>query len=338
MKKISLLLATVILFSCAKENKNFLSISGSVKNNSEKTFTIKNSTYNKDIKINEDGTFKDTLHLKNPDSLQSYEENFYGFNVGKTQSFGFLQNGFELTFTIDGSEIEVTGKGAQNTNYIKEKIKLSRIHMNPREYFSLEKEAFKAKLGEAKTLLDGLVEKYPNLDAKFAIAEKESNTEFYKSISDNYEQQHTALAKTSKGSPSPKFVDYENYAGGKTSLDDLKGKYVYIDVWATWCGPCKREIPHLQELEKKYHGKNVEFVSISVDKPGQHDAWKNMIKEKSMSGIQLFGGTDQKFSQDYQITGIPRFILIDPQGNIVEANAPRPSDPSLISLFTSLNI
>ena len=65
-----------------------------------------------------------------------------------------------------------------------------------------------------------------------------------------------------KGAPSPSFVDYENYNGGKTSLADLKGKYVYIDVWATWCGPCKAEIPSLKKIEKEYHGKNIAFVSV----------------------------------------------------------------------------
>ena len=338
MKKLTLLLAAIVLFACNNEKQNYLSISGTVKNASEKVLIIQNSIYKKEVTISEDGTFKDTLHLKNADSLPSYESNFYGLSIGKSQTFSFLQNGFDLTITVDGSDFDVTGKGSQNTSYIKEKIELSKVHMNVREYFTLDKEAFDVKLNDAKKLLDDLLVKYPNLDSKFAVAEKESNEKFYQSVNDNYEQQHVLLAKTSKGSPSPKFVDYENYAGGKTSLDDLKGKYVYIDVWATWCGPCKREIPYLQTLEKKYHGKNVEFVSISVDKPGQHSAWKNMIKDKNMSGIQLFGGNDKKFSQDYQITGIPRFILIDPQGNIVNANAPRPSDPTLIDLFGSLKI
>ena len=63
------------------------------------------------------------------------------------------------------------------------------------------------------------------------------------------------------GTPSPAF-DYENHKGGTTSLESLKGKYVYIDVWATWCGPCIAQIPFLKELEKEYHGKNIEFVSF----------------------------------------------------------------------------
>ena len=57
-----------------------------------------------------------------------------------------------------------------------------------------------------------------------------------------------------------------------------------------------------------------------------------------MSVVQLWSGQDFTFQRDYQINGIPRFILIDPQGNIVDANAPRPSDPNLRTLFTSLGI
>lgn len=74
--------------------------------------------------------------------------------------------------------------------------------------------------------------------------------------------------------PSPIFENFENIKGGTTSLKDLKGKYVYIDVWATWCGPCKAEIPHLKSLEEKYQGKNIVFVSISVDSKEDHDAWQ----------------------------------------------------------------
>ena len=64
-----------------------------------------------------------------------------------------------------------------------------------------------------------------------------------------------------KGQESPKFVDYENYAGGNMSLDDLKGKYVYIDLWATWCVPCVQQIPALNKLEHTFKNKNIAFVS-----------------------------------------------------------------------------
>jgi thiol-disulfide isomerase/thioredoxin len=143
----------------------------------------------------------------------------------------------------------------------------------------------------------------------------------------------------SVGKPSPKF-DYENHKGGKTSLESLKGKYVYVDVWATWCGPCRREIPSLQKVEEQYHGKNIEFVSISIDALKDHEKWSKLVTEKQLGGIQLFADKDwnSQFVKEYAIDGIPRFILIDPSGNIISADAPRPSDTKLIDLFNSLKI
>jgi len=143
-----------------------------------------------------------------------------------------------------------------------------------------------------------------------------------------------------KGNPSPQFIDYENHKGGTLSLGELKGKYVYIDVWATWCGPCKREIPSLKAVEKQFHGKNIEFVSTSIDVAKDHDTWINMVNEMSLGGTQLFADNDwnSKFIKDYGIEGIPRFILVDPEGNIVSADAPRPSNPRLVELFNSLDI
>ncbi|WP_194767055.1 TlpA family protein disulfide reductase [Tamlana sp. I1] len=151
---------------------------------------------------------------------------------------------------------------------------------------------------------------------------------------------YNELKKVDKGALSPKFVNYENHAGGTTSLDDLKGKYVYIDVWATWCGPCKSEIPFLKEVEKKYHDKNIEFVSISVDKTRDHAKWKKMVDDENLGGIQLIADNDFKsqFVQDYFIKGIPKFILLDPNGYIVTPNAPRPSNKKLIELLDALDI
>lgn len=141
------------------------------------------------------------------------------------------------------------------------------------------------------------------------------------------------------GMPSPTF-NYENQKGGKTSLESLKGKYVYIDVWATWCGPCLKEIPFLKKVEEQFQGKNIVFVSISIDNIKDREKWSNFVNKKELSGIQLLADKEfnSKFIKEYNILGIPRFILIDPNGNIVNANAPRPSDPKLIELLISLKL
>ncbi|GAB5563069.1 MAG: hypothetical protein Wins2KO_01320 [Winogradskyella sp.] len=156
----------------------------------------------------------------------------------------------------------------------------------------------------------------------------------------NLTTKYEKLQNLALGMPSPKFFDYENHKGGTTSLDDLKGKYVYVDVWATWCGPCIREIPSLKEVEKEFHDKNIEFVSMSIDRMTDHDKWVAMVNDKELGGTQIMADKDWKsdFVQGYAIEGIPRFILIDPNGNIVSADAPRPSNPKLKELFNGQDI
>ena len=147
-----------------------------------------------------------------------------------------------------------------------------------------------------------------------------------------------------KGMKSPEFFDYENYKGGTTSLSDLRGKYLYIDVWATWCGPCIAQIPASKKMEKLYRDKNIEFVYISIDVRDRpvynYDKWKEMIAEKSLGGVQLFADNawESKFTKAFVINSIPRYLLIGPNGNIISGDAPRPSDQKLVELFDSLDI
>src|SRR5699024_8936159 len=103
---------------------------------------------------------------------------------------------------------------------------------------------------------------------------------------------------------------------------------VYIDIWATWCEPCLREIPYLKKLEKKHGDKNIEFISISVDKKQDHDTWKKMIKEKALGGVQLFADNDfkSKFIQDYSINTILKFILLYSEIKLINADTPKPSN------------
>lgn len=163
-----------------------------------------------------------------------------------------------------------------------------------------------------------------------------SNDEFKEELTNNYNK----IKLLASGMPSPQFSNYENHKGGTTSLEDLKGKYVYIDIWATWCKPCIAEIPSLKKIEGTYHDKNIEFVSISIDYPKAYDKWVNMVNEKELSGVQLLADKDyeSKFIKDYAINTLPTFILLDPNGKIITANAPRPSSSELINVFDELNI
>lgn len=138
------------------------------------------------------------------------------------------------------------------------------------------------------------------------------------------------------GSKSPSF-NYVSIDGDKVSLEDFRGKYVYIDIWATWCAPCIKQIPYLRELEYKYEGKNIAFVSISVDKESVKDKWHKMVAKKELGGTQLFADKsfNSAFMEAYGVNSIPRFIIIDPEGNIVESTAPRPSFEKTKTLLDS---
>lgn len=120
---------------------------------------------------------------------------------------------------------------------------------------------------------------------------------------------------------------FKDMEGKDVSLTDFKGKVVYIDIWATWCGPCKAQIPALKKLEEEYHDKDLVFIGISVDADKDHQKWTDFVKKEELKGIQLFASDKEKkeMMDFYQIKGIPRFLLIAKDGKVISADAPRPS-------------
>jgi thiol-disulfide isomerase/thioredoxin len=132
--------------------------------------------------------------------------------------------------------------------------------------------------------------------------------------------------------------DGKTVDGKKVSLSDFKGKVVLVDVWATWCGPCKKEIPSLQKLEEEMKGTDVVFMSYSVDELKDAEKWKKMVETEKLGGVQLMGDAAFKSSicVDYKINAIPRFMVFNKEGKIVTIDAPRPSNPDLKVLLEKL--
>ncbi len=117
--------------------------------------------------------------------------------------------------------------------------------------------------------------------------------------------------------------------GTTCNLSDLFGKVIYLDIWATWCGPCCEEIPYMEKIAEHFKGDNrIMPVSISVD--SNKDAWHKKLKADNPQWAQYLCGD---FTELYGITGIPRFLLIGKDGKIITTDAPRPSDPKCIDFI-----
>ena len=132
--------------------------------------------------------------------------------------------------------------------------------------------------------------------------------------------------KMKKGMPAVDFTFYDA-KGKKYSLKDFRGKALYIDVWATWCGPCCAEIPYMEKLVEKFkNDKRINLISISFDE--NEKKWLDKLAEDKPKWKQFRCPDHYKSSlcREYDINGIPRFLMFDAEGNIVSLDAPRPSD------------
>ncbi|MCK0124001.1 AhpC/TSA family protein [Gelidibacter sp. F2691] len=345
MKKILVFLSALAIVSCNDAPKDYVTLSGKISNKTNDSILLRNRTIMKTIVLNSDGTFSDTLKIDQPE--------VFGFFNGASALPIFLKNGFDITVNADGSNfeesLEFSGSGAEHNTFLIEQMRLEKELLDQDKLSSLSSEGLKTEIANIRKELLAFYDHDKSIDTTVTNMAK-SNLNPMLNMFQNYFAESIAIREQFPvGSPSPTFENYENFKGGTTSLKDLAGKYVYVDVWATWCGPCIAEIPSLKKLEADYADKNIEFVSISIDdamRSGGGDMnvaknkWKTMITEENLGGIQLFSDKNWQsdFIKNYNINGIPRFILIDPNGNVVDANAPRPSSKKLTELFDNLNI
>lgn len=303
--------------------------SAKIANKPTDTIYVKSRGFNQMIVADKKGNFNSTFEAK---------DGMYKLQVDEQYADLYLTNTTDIQVALDYKDFDNTikfkGKGANENSFLAaETLKQT------------DQTTFEPMLkAENLDVLNAEVAKYK--ESIFAAMPKDLDAGFVAKYKGDVEKGMKGMVqdlaasfelKKLNGTDSPKF-NYENHKGGLTSLESLKGKYVYVDVWATWCGPCRQEIPYLQKTEEKYHGKNIEFVSISVDVMKDHDKWAKFVTDKNLGGIQLLADKDWKsdFVQGYKINGIPRFILISPEGKIVNADAPRPSSPELVTLLDSL--
>ena len=243
-----LVIATMTIVCCkAKEPKDYATFSGKLINYNGSYIQLEQMEVfppqNRKIKIADDGTFSDTLHI---------DKAYFGLSIGNERIHLFMKKGNDLRLTVNNknfnSTLEFTGSGAKNNDYLKKVDVICQEYYDPYStIFNLDERSFNNKISKIKNKYSTLLEEYKNsIDKDIYSREKGilSRFEYYAKLTyENKVKQKediVAMKRYEKnkyasfiGKPSPEFTNYENFKGGTSSLKDFKGKYVYIDIWAT---------------------------------------------------------------------------------------------------------
>jgi len=130
--------------------------------------------------------------------------------------------------------------------------------------------------------------------------------------------------------------DYQNIKSFDELVKPYKGKVVYVDIWATWCGPCRQEFAYKEELKEYAKGKDIVFLYVSVDKVSKEEQWKKFINKFEIGGLhvqahpELKGDLTRNFyagmKKGRKYLSLPTFIIVGKNGKVANADARRPSE------------
>lgn len=213
------------------------------------------------------------------------------------------------------SKEKALAKAYSDANAAEQKARLAFINAHPTYsisgYYLLQE--LQTPFAYTAAELDKMAAQVKNMPDKARLAQITKAIDFSRKY-----QRETAFKNVAMTALDGKVQNLSAYAG--------KGKYVLVDFWASWCGPCRAAIPHVRELYQKY-GNRLEILAVSLDK--EETAWKEAMAQEKMEWKQFRATPAQSeaITNAYQVHSIPFMLLIDPQGRIVQAG----HDPEAVS-------
>lgn len=182
------------------------------------------------------------------------------------------------------------------------------INENPDSYISLD--VIKSNSGSVPDLNE-IEPLFNSLSARIRLSK----------AGKEYAAKIEKLKTTAIGAVAPDF-EQSTPDGKSVKLSDFKGKYVLLDFWASWCGPCRKENPNVVAAYNQYKDKGFTVLGVSLDNKSAKDAWVNAIAKDGLTWIQVsdLNGWQNAAAQLYSVQAIPQNFLIDPQGKIIAKN------------------
>ena len=183
------------------------------------------------------------------------------------------------------------------------------------------KSAFRASLGKP---FDALMARYNQMCTDDSMRQE---------VAEEYAEYVRVYTNLMPGKVAPDF-ELISDKGETLRLSDLYGQYLFIDVWATWCGGCVMEIPYMEKLQEHFaNDKRIKLISISWDYTQK--VWLDYLKKRPATWAQYIVDEENMdvMKKEYRMTGIPRFLLLDPEGRIISIDYARPSDPECVEML-----
>ncbi|MBP9152301.1 MAG: TlpA family protein disulfide reductase [Flavobacteriales bacterium] len=282
-------------------------------------------------KLNDKGEFTLTIKLDSAQLVSFYD--------GTEITSLFLVPGDNISMTLHAAifdeSITYSGKGGSRNNALASLALAGEINYLMGE--RLKSDMDTTTLFE---LMDDYAQKTINAITDYALAFPEMKTHLEKTAkqteTSTKRQKENILSELALEILKKKLVGLPllditgvDLNGEALSLSAFKGKTTVVDFWATWCGPCKTEMPYLKKLEEEYG--DVNFVSVAVwDK---EEAWKEMAKQLGFKNNMFIPRENNEALAQYMLESIPRYMVLDKNLNIVDIDAPRPSSNKLQKLF-----